>query len=113
MYTFQIHIKNEIISIDNQVCVNIKLPFIPQIGSVLFLSKKLIEQLENKAKSSLISASYYAPQWFYGKSSGCENPTNENLEDLSFSDAIYVRDVFYHADCELVHIELDDINIIE
>lgn len=102
-----VHIKNENTYIDDNVYVQIELPAVPRKGEILYLDNDLKQVLEDKAKSNLEVAIKYAPEWFYGHSHNCEELKQENLTDLSFDDAIYVDSVAFHANSEIIHIELN------
>lgn len=102
-----IHIKNENIYMDDNVCVQIELPAVPRRGEILYLNDDLKQVLEDKAKSNLAVAREYAPKWFYGHSYNCEEPKQENLIDISFDDAIHVDSVAFNANSEIIHVELD------
>lgn len=106
MYKIRVHIRNKAVLIDEAVFIDIELPSIPRKGEIVFLDEKLIEELENKAKSSLINSKSYAPKWFYGTSYDCNDPKKENLIDLSFIDAKFVDSVSYRANSDIVHVEL-------
>lgn len=93
---------------DEEVYVNISLPFLPPVGSILHITDEMQLQLEAMAKSSLDIAQRYAPKWFYGKSRNCDEPKDENLEDLSFSDALYVTKILFKANCDIVELEIND-----
>ena len=108
MHKIMIYIANDNNFLDSDVCVEIQLPAVPRKGDILYLTDEQMEVLENKAKSDLKIAKYYAPKWFYGDSCSCKEPKQENLQDLSFEDAMYVRDVVYYGNSE-IKIELDDI----
>jgi hypothetical protein len=101
-------IKNDYDFLVSDVGVEIQLPAVPRKGEILYLTDEQIEVLENKAKSDLKIAKYYAPKWFYGDSRFCKEPKQENLQDLSFSDAMYVKEVVYYGNSEIIKIELDD-----
>jgi hypothetical protein len=107
MHKIMIYIANDNNFLDSDVCVEIQLPAVPRKGDILYLTDEQIEVLENKAKSDLKIAKCYFPRWFYGDASYKE-PKQENLQDLSFEDAMYVRDVVYYGNSE-IKIELDDI----
>lgn len=92
---------------DDNVCVQIELPAVPRIGEIVYLDNDLMQVLEDKAKSNLAVAREYAPKWFYGHSSGCEEPKQENLIDISFGDAVRVDSVSFDANSEIIHVELD------
>ena len=102
-----VHIKNGYTYIDNNVCVQIELPAVPRKGEFLYLQNDLKQVLEDKVRSDLEIARVYAPKWFYGHSYDCEEPKQENLEDISFDDAIIVDSVAFIANSEIIHIELD------
>ena len=106
MYKIRIHIEIENDFMDRDVYTDIILPFVPQIGNIVHLSESQIAELEGRAKSSLDIARRYAPRWFHGHSYLCENPTEENLEDLNFEDAITVQQLLFKGDSNIIEIEL-------
>jgi hypothetical protein len=108
MYKIKVHIKNDNDFLDSNVFVEIQLPAVPRKGEILYLNEEQQEILKKKVKSDLKIAVNYAPKWFYGASSGCENPKEKNLKDLDFGDAIFVNDVVFSGDSEFIQIELDD-----
>lgn len=105
MKTIRVHVSNENDYLDNKV--DIQLPAVPRKGEYLHLPEELRQELEKQACKDLWVAANYAPKWFYAKSYGCTKPGAENLEDLSFSNAVYVSSVAYFANSELIHIEID------
>lgn len=114
MIKCKVHIFTENTFMDDNVCVKTTLPCLPHIGDVLYIDKY---ELEQKAKRTLEIAGKYA-EWFYGESSkvtqyGENSVKRKNLKDLSFSDAIFVRNVLFNADDEFVHIELSDETLFE
>ena len=88
--------------LDKDVSINIELPSVPQVDDILYLKRKHFSVLEEKAKSSLEIAERYAPEWFYCHSSGVKDVKKENLKDLNFEDAMYVKEIVYTADDEFV-----------
>lgn len=106
MIKIRVHVHNEELFMDEKVFVDIELPFVPQKGDALFLTEEHKNELVQQAKSSLIIAKRYSPKWFYGGSFHCKNPNEENLEDLSFDDALTVHQVCYFANEDLVHLEI-------
>ena len=106
MYKIRVHINNENEYIDNRVFVDIELPAVPRKGEFLYLGDNL-SKLEEKAKEDLTIAKDYSPKWFYGASSACQEPKQENLKDLSFADAIQVSSVAYISGEDIVHVEID------
>jgi hypothetical protein len=107
MYKIKVHIKNDNDFLDSNVFVEIELPAVPRKGEILYLNEEQQEILKNKAKLNLEIAQNYAPKWFYGASSGCENPKEKNLKDLGFGDAIFVDSVVFSGDSEFIQIELE------
>jgi len=107
MYKIMVHIRNENTYIDDNVCVQIELPAVPRKEDVLYLDHDLRRILEDKARSSLDVARRYAPKWFYGHSSNCKEPKEENLIDLMFDAAMYIDNVSFIANSDIIHIELD------
>lgn len=104
-----IHIHSENNYMDDDVSSEISLPCLPHIGDILYIDKF---ELEKKAKRSLLIAGRYA-EWFYGASCkvsqyGENAIKKENLKDLSFSDAIFVRNISFNANEDKVHIEIGD-----
>lgn len=108
MINIRVHIHNNNSFIDDKVFVDIKLPFVPKKGDTLYLTQEHKDSLKAQAISSLDIAKRYAPKWFYSGSSNCKNPTEENLKDLAFDDALYVHCVSYFADSDIVHLEITD-----
>lgn len=108
MFNFKVHIYNEDNMMDENVYVNIRLPFLPPINSVIHLSDESVKQLEDMAKASLDIANRYAPRFFYGKSTNCYIVKKENLKDLSFSDAIYVKEIRFKENIDVIEFELYD-----
>ena len=108
MYKIKVYINNYNQFIDSDVFVEIELPAVPRKGENLYLTEEQQEILKNKVKSDLKIAINYAPKWFYGASSGCENPKKNNLKDLDFGDAIFVDSVVFTGGSEFIQIELDD-----
>ena len=106
MYRVRVHVQNEFVAMDNHVWVDITLPVPPRTGETLFLDGKLRKELESKATSSLYIAGFYAPMWFYRKSYDCKNPKEENLEDLSFEDALDIVRIVYNSNDEVIYIEI-------
>jgi hypothetical protein len=106
MIKIRVHIHSEESFMDEKVFLDIELPFVPQKGDTLFLTEGQKRDLKIKAISNLIIAKRYSPKWFYGGSFHCINPTEENLEDLSFDDALTVHRVCYYANEDLVHLEI-------
>lgn len=107
MYKVKVYIHSESVHHDEIVNVEIELPSIPRVGEYLYLTAELIAELENKAKSDLVVAIKYAPDWFFGRSHNWRIPKIGNLKDLSFGDAICVVDVSYYAGDDRVYIELN------
>ena len=108
MFKIHLHIHAPEDFIDRQVYVPIELPFVPQKGDYLYVPEELLHELENKARRNPEIAKRYAPKWFYHKSFGVRFPTEENLPDLSFTDAHTVHAVAYQANSEIIHIEITD-----
>lgn len=106
MYKAKVFIKGEGILYDNEVCVAIELPSIPRKDEYLFMSPALVKELEDMARKDVDKAAIYAPEYFFGRSSDCINPKEENLADLSFEEANLVYEVFYVANDEYVYIVL-------
>ena len=108
MFKIHLHIYAPENFMDRQVSVPIELPFVPQKGDYLFVPEELILKLEEKAKSNLQIARRYAPKWFRRKSFDVQLPEEENLPDLSFADAQTVHAVAYHANSDIIHVEITD-----
>jgi hypothetical protein len=107
MYKIMVHISADNDFNDDRVCVQLELPAVPRKGEILCLGNDIVKILEDKAKADLETAQSYAPKWFYGRSYECSCPKNENLEDLSFSDAMYITSVLFHANSDIIHVEID------
>jgi hypothetical protein len=88
---------------DEDVCIEVNLPCLPPINSILRCDK---DELEKQAKSELGIAQTYL-DWFYGKSANIEKVKEENLEDLNFDDAIFVDSIEINANEDYVHILLN------
>jgi len=88
----------------------IKLPTVPRKGELISLGDQIKTEFEDQAKENIIIAKNYAPKWFYGISGNLppNEITEENLKDLSFADAKYVKDVFYTANSDIIDIVLTD-----
>ncbi len=108
MIKCHVHVKNELMFMDEAVFVEIHLPCLPPVGSTIELAFGLIDDLEVQAKILLQISNRYAPRWFYGKSHGCNEIKVENLEDLSFMDANIVSAIAFTANCDYVDIEISD-----
>lgn len=109
MINIRIHIKNNFCEMDSDVSCLIQLPSVPRVGDIVRLSITNIIELENKAKElGLDYLIYYAPKWFYGESCNIGTPTKDNLKDFSFDDAIYVSQVEFISDYDIVNIQLDN-----
>ena len=119
MYKIMVHIANDNQYMDEDVSVEIKLPGIPRIGETVFLDRKHLDVLENKAKSSLDIGGEYFPQWFSHipfpdkpesmfsyNDLDYEDLKPENLRDISFSGARLVHNIYFEADSNETHIEL-------
>lgn len=107
MIKCKIHIANECEYMHADVSVTCFFPCLPQIGTVIHLTDDLEGELERKARLSNEIADNYLPKWFYGKSVGCENIEEANLNDLGFGDAIYVKNIRFIPNTDYVDIELD------
>jgi hypothetical protein len=103
MIKCKLHIYSGAYYMDEDVCIEVNLPCLPPINAILNCDK---EELENKARSELRIANTYS-DWFYGKSSNIETVKQENLEDLTFDDAIYVYSIEFNANEDYVHILLN------
>lgn len=103
MIKCKLHIYSGTYYMDEDVCIDINLPCLPPINSVLYCDK---EELEKQARSELRIANIYS-DWFYGKSANIEKVEEINLEDLTFDDAIYVYSIEFNANEEFVHILLN------
>lgn len=108
MIRCRVHIKNELEYMDGDVFVEVELPCLPPVGSILWLSNQERKVLERMATKHTNIARRYAPRWFYGDSHSCSNPKEENLKDLSFSDANKVTDILFSKNREFVDIEIQD-----
>ena len=64
--------------------------------------------MECKAKGNLEVAKKYAPKWFYGEPFSVETPREKDLLNLSFGDMMYVYEVFYIANSDIVNVIMDD-----
>lgn len=109
MIPIRIYIENDVDFMCDDVCVEIKLPAVPRVGERIFLTHELQEELENMARTSLDTASNYAPRWFYGgfyEELKEKDVEERHLEHLSFGDASYVTHVVYNANEGTVQIEL-------
>lgn len=115
MIKIRVHIENDDVFMDENVFVDITLPAVPRKGETLYLTDEAQTELENKAKSSLIVATPYAPLWFYGHSRAQLSDKEwkddtlkpEHLKDLSFDDANCVSGVAFDANSDMVHVELN------
>ncbi|WP_321514943.1 hypothetical protein [Marinifilum fragile] len=108
MLKVRIFVKNENVYKDDNVFIDVQLPSVPRKGETIFLSEESYAELESKAKGNLEIAKRYAPKWFYGESFSVETPTEKDLDNLSFGDMMYVCDVFYIANNEIVNVIMDD-----
>ena len=108
MVKIRVHIHSEEAFMDEKVFLDIELPSVPQKGDTLFLTEEQKNELVKQATSSLIVANRYAPKWFYDGSFHCKHPNEENLDDLSFEDALTVHQVCYFANEDLVHLEINN-----
>ena len=92
---------------DENVFVDVNLPGIPRKGDYINIGYELLCELESKATSDInIAKEYY--EWFYGKSYGIKKDDikKENLDDLSFSDAILVQNVLWIPSSNIVQVEI-------
>lgn len=110
MIKCRIHVQCEKDYMDKHVYVEINLPCLPPVGSVLNIGEELKENLKKMAISDIKIATKYAPKWFYNSSFSCSMPKENNLKDLSFDDAAYVSTVSFYANKDYVDIEISDIN---
>lgn len=112
MIKVKIYIKSEYSLFEEEVFIDALLPNIPNIGNLIFLENEQQYELELKAKSSLEIANKFAPRWFYTtrslniKQGG--DVKEENLKDLSFGEAMYVHNVVYEPNSEVVKIVIGD-----
>jgi hypothetical protein len=113
MIKIRVHIDGENdftdnVFMDERVYKEITLPSVPCVGSFLMLDKNM---LHDKVKSSLDIAENYLG-WFYGRTySKIEKNLNykltiEDLENLSFDDAIVVKKVCYCEGENYVSVEI-------
>lgn len=107
MIKIRVHIENDEDNTDQDVFIDILLPSIPQKGEILYLSQKSLEYLNGLAQKSVEVAQKYCPKYFYGASIQIEDVEEKNLCDLKFSDCIYVREVFFTENSEIVQISID------
>jgi hypothetical protein len=93
---------------DETVTVKTDFPTVPRKGDKVTLKRDLLSRLEDQAKKSLEIASRYAPDFFYGFSTGVEahELTLKSLDDLSFADACYVKTVEFVSGAMMVNIML-------
>ena len=103
-----VHIKSESNFIDDNVKIQIELPAVPRVGETLYLDECSKGLLEALATYTCKIAKHYFPKWFYGNSYGCKKLKRNNLDDLSFDDAVNVVSVTYKENSDIIHIELDD-----
>lgn len=110
MIKVKIYIKSEQALYDEDVFIDALLPCIPNIGNLIFLKNEQQYELEKKAKTNLDIANKFTPKWFWGHSSRIEygDIKEENLKDLSFGDAMYVHNVVYEPNSEIVKIVIGD-----
>lgn len=110
MIKVRIYIKSEYSLFESEVFIDALLPHIPSKGNIIYLDEQQESELELKAKSSLDIANKFAPRWFYGHSGNVEygEVIEENLKDLSFTDAMFVHNVIYEPNSEIVKIVMGD-----
>lgn len=72
------------------------------------MSAELRGQLESKMRANLNVAKDYAPKWFYNASFNCREPNEKDLDNVGFDDALFVCNVAYKPNSEVVLVELDD-----
>lgn len=110
MIKVKIYIKSEHALFEEEVFIDALLPCIPNIGNLIFLGNEQQNELEKKAKTNLDIANKFTPKWFWGHSSGIEygDIKEENLKDLSFDEAMYVHNVVYEPNSEIVIIVIGD-----
>lgn len=110
MIKVKIYIKSEQALYEEEVFIDAILPHIPNKGNIVFLENEQQYELESKAKSNLDIANKFAPKWFWGHSSGIERyeVKEENLKDLSFGEAMWVHNVVYEPNSEIVKIVIGD-----
>ncbi len=106
MIKCRVHILNDHVVFDEDVFVEIEIPYLMPIGSMLFLNEK-IEELEAKAKKSREIASRYHPEWFNGGDYDVEFK-KANINNLSFDDAKVVTQIAYVFGKDYVSIEIGD-----
>ena len=107
MIKCRLHIFNPATAMDEDVYAECLLPAIPEIGSSIHMSNECEVQLELMARESVDVAEKYYPEWFY-QIDKTKDLKPEDLENLSFGDAIYVIAVTYTTNNEWVDIELHD-----
>lgn len=92
---------------DENVFVDVNLPGIPRKGDYINIGYELLCELESKATSDISIAKDYH-EWFYGKSYGINKADikEEDLDDLSFSDAILVQSVQWNPSSNIVNVEI-------
>ena len=110
MFDIRIFIENDDGLFDNEVFLDVKLPFVPRVGEFILLSKDEYTILENQAKKSKKIALAYFPKWFGGFTKKQKNEgvkfKDEYIKRLNFEDAAVIKQVQYETGCKFVSIEL-------
>lgn len=106
MIKCRVHIDSQYVVFDRDVFIEIEIPCIMPIGSILYLGRK-IEELEAMAKKSRDIASRYHPEWFYSGDQDIEFE-KANIENLGFDDAMVVTNIAYYLGNDYVSIEIGD-----
>lgn len=110
-----IHIWNSNISFDRDVRLIEEMPYIPAKGTMIFLTSKQKECLEEQIRwSSKWGATDYEHTFYGGMAKyksvpsetipGCFTP--EELEGIDICDCVWVYDIMYSFHDNAVHIEL-------
>jgi hypothetical protein len=101
----RIHIRSNWDMYDEDVFVEIDLPYPLQVGHCIYLKTESLEQLKQMATASREIAYRYFPDWFDRKSRDLHFE-EANLDDLDFQDAMIIRYISYTEGAPYVNISL-------
>jgi hypothetical protein len=102
----RIHIDNNWDYMDDEVYVEMDLPYPLHVGNTLFLKEQSLKQLQKMATANCEVARKYFPDWFSGKSWKAESIEQADMKDLNFKEAWVVKEVSYMEGNPFVDIEL-------